>query len=513
MSRTRSSGVSIRQGQVIGSAGEATVFAVQGHRDLAFKKYHTPTQERERKLEVMVASPPHDPTVASLGHRSIAWPLDLVDDGAGLFEGFVMPKIDGAVSLAAVAHPRDRIALGWRWTWRHLLRVAQNLSGAVAALHSAGYVIGDINTQNVLINEEALVTVIDCDSMQIRGPKGQLHRCPVGTPDFTAPELGDQLRTTRFTEIDRTVESDNFALAILIYLLLFEGTHPYAGRWRANGDPPDRARRMRDGLFAHGGSHQVSPPPGGPPFDVCPPELQKFFHVTFVDGAVRPEIRPTAGAWRDVLANADQQLQECSANPNHVYANHRARCPWCERIRTIGVRDPFPQRKAHVPTQAPLSPQPGGLLDHPLVQVAFSILRGLPRLRLRWLAVGALTLWLMTGVLAGGDAQETKEASGQPSASVETPAPTPSTTSSSRPSKPATPAGTPVALTKKSVEPITDAIVFTRRTGNRAFSIGVMEPDGLSYRTVAVERPSSDAVVSPDGKKIVPVLTPPVPLS
>lgn len=363
MTKTRS-GRRVSPKAEIGRAGEAVVYTIRENANIAFKEYHAPTPEREQKLKAMLAAPPTDPTVSSLNHHSIAWPLDVVDDVSGKFCGFVMPRISRAATLATVAHPRDRRRLGWRWTWRHLLRVAQHLSGAIAALHAAGYVIGDMNSQNVLVTEDALITVIDCDSMQIRGDNGQLHRCPVGTADYTAPELTARLHGKQFKDIDRNVESDNFALAILIYQLLLEGTHPYQGRWQPAGDPPARPDRMRKGLFSHGPDRRVAPSPYAPPFDICPPELRALFSSAFVAGASNPDQRPTAREWEKGLAAADKQLQACKRNPHHIYTSHRRHCPWCERIQATGIDDPFPSKTRHLGTKK-LPQARGGQLPKP----------------------------------------------------------------------------------------------------------------------------------------------------
>jgi len=76
------------------------------------------------------------------------------------------------------------------FTYRHLLRTAQNLAAAVDVLHAHGYVAGDLNESNVLVADTALVTLVDTDSFQVRDPEsGAVYRCPVGKPEFTPPEL------------------------------------------------------------------------------------------------------------------------------------------------------------------------------------------------------------------------------------------------------------------------------------------------------------------------------------
>ena len=56
------------------------------------------------------------------------------------------------------------------------------------ALHERGYVVGDVNESNILVNRGALVTLIDTDSFQVRSAE-QVYRCRVGKPEYTPPEL------------------------------------------------------------------------------------------------------------------------------------------------------------------------------------------------------------------------------------------------------------------------------------------------------------------------------------
>src|SRR5436305_1951244 len=94
------------------------------------------------------------------------------------------------------------------------------------ALHSRDYVVGDVNESNILVADTALITVVDTDSFQVRDPDGKtVFHCPVAKPEFTPPELqGRQLH-----DVDRVPAHDRFGLAVLIFQLLMEGTHPFAG--------------------------------------------------------------------------------------------------------------------------------------------------------------------------------------------------------------------------------------------------------------------------------------------
>jgi DNA-binding helix-hairpin-helix protein with protein kinase domain len=316
----------------LGAGGEAEVYEVAERPHLALKRYHSATPERLAKLRVMVTGPP-DGTDAG-GHVAIAWPVEVVPGG------FLMPKIDLAatVPLFQVYNPASRVQIAPAFTWRYLLRTARNLAAIVDSLHRAGYVIGDINESNLLVNKRALVTLVDCDSMQVCDPAtGTVHRGGVGKPEFTAPELqGHDL-----SSIDRTPATDDFALAILVFQLLCEGVHPFGGIWRGAGDPPDVPARMRRGLFPYRRGGRLAPPPHALPLTALPPELRRLFRQAFVAGIRRPSARPTAGEWTAALERAEGDLRTCGRSAHHVHGAHLRRCPWCARI-DAGLPDPFP---------------------------------------------------------------------------------------------------------------------------------------------------------------------------
>ena len=78
-----------------------------------------------------------------------------------------MPYIQRTVSLLEVFNPRRRVTVLPQFDRRYLLRTARNLAAAISALHSSGYVAGDLNESNILVTPTALVTLIDTDSFQV----------------------------------------------------------------------------------------------------------------------------------------------------------------------------------------------------------------------------------------------------------------------------------------------------------------------------------------------------------
>lgn len=321
---------------LLGSGGEAEVFKVAGRPDLAEKRWRHPTLAQARKLSVMLSHPPEGATFE--GHVNLAWPTSEVRDTSGVVIGFRMPAVDLERSLPVFTayNPDARRERMTGITWRHLVRTSRNLASVVAALHRAGYVVGDLNESNVLVDRRALVTILDCDSIQVADPAtGEVHHCGVARPEFLAPELaGRDLSATA-----RRLSSDRFALAVMIFLLLREGVHPYAGIWRGRGEPPDLSARMRGRRFPHVPLTRVTPPPGSLRWRGLDVRLRLLFIRAFVLGPLFKSARPSASAWEAALARLESGLSACPRSQAHVHAGRR--CPWCERVDR-GLPDPFP---------------------------------------------------------------------------------------------------------------------------------------------------------------------------
>ncbi len=328
----------------LGAGGEARVFALPQDASRVVKVYHHPTQMHMHKLKAMVANPPVDPRSLD-GNVSIAWPRDLLYTmPARQFVGYLMPRVSGTVPICDVYNPSARQESFPDFTYLHLIKIARMLAETVAAIHEVGYVIGDVSESNILVNELAMITVVDTDSFQVRDPHSQaIYRCPVGKPEFTPPELLGQ----HFSQVDRKIEHDLFGLAMLIFHLLMEGWHPYLGSYATQDDPPTLAERIAAGHFpyARRTPSPCQPPSLAPPFDILAPNLQGLFLRCFEDGYTNPGIRPTAADWYQALYLAEISLVSCELYPQHWYGQHLTECPWCERSRQYYGNDAFPTQE------------------------------------------------------------------------------------------------------------------------------------------------------------------------
>lgn len=316
-----------------GATGEGTVYGVSGRPDLAAKVFHTGLKGLAAKIDkvaAMVESPPPGATQSD-GFTVLTWPRELLTDGSAPV-GFVMARIDTAeaVELHTVSNPSNRInpmpsAPQWtRYaTWEHLVNVAANLCLAVESVHRVEAVIGDFQERNILVADTTRVTLVDCDSMQFTDRIGRRFLCPVGRPEFTAPELaGLNLR-----EQTRDKPSDLFALAVHIHQLLMAGNHPFLrGQWVGPGAQPDALTLARSGDWAGGPDSRLRTHPVAPAVTFLPPDIQQYFVRAFSHGASDPALRPTATEWRDALMRI--QVTMCALGTHQVPVGS-PHCPWC----------------------------------------------------------------------------------------------------------------------------------------------------------------------------------------
>lgn len=331
------SGERIELDQTFDSGGEAQIWSVRRKPNVVAKLYHKPTSQREAKLLAMLANPPSQSTE----HPAIAWPTHLLYNRRQ-FVGFLMTRVPDSRPIFHYYNPARRAKLTPPFPWPYFLhRVARNLAAAVELVHARDHLIGDLNESNVLVNHQALVTLVDTDSFQVRAtlpngqsllqwlgqqPTEQTYRSMVGKPEFTPPEL----QGIDFKSTDRLPTHDHFSMGVLLFYLLMNGFHPFAGVM-IGGESVGRVDLycMRRGLFPYSGSGPVQPPPAASKFEWLHPEIQAAFRRCFVEGHKQVDQRPTAREWRQLLSNAEATLTLCNNDRTHVYSSHLSHCPYC----------------------------------------------------------------------------------------------------------------------------------------------------------------------------------------
>ena len=342
-------GVRITLGKSIGSDGEESVFNVVEYSNMVAKIYHPQriNASLAAKVYAMVASRPDDDTRTKFNHISIAWPEVVLLNGTE-FAGYLMPKIPESNDLYDLLQPQRRAKKHPSLNHRHLYRSARNLALAMATIHKKGYVVGDVNFRNALFNDNALITLVDCDSMQVSDAQNKIHRCLVGIPEYTAPELQNQ----NLANINRTANHDAFGLAVLIFQLLMQGFHPFAGRPLPGAPDVEQVHVycITQKIFPYVTNKLFAPPNVAPPIGALPVVLQNLFHQAFL-----MTTRPTPKQWADALELIESRLVQCTNNRDHWYPSDGA-CVICEVDYNAGRRKRSTNAHTLPTTQVPRSP-------------------------------------------------------------------------------------------------------------------------------------------------------------
>ncbi|MCL2402911.1 MAG: protein kinase [Coriobacteriia bacterium] len=306
--------------------GEGSVHRLPNNPDLVAKIYRVDLgsddlARRGRKIEAMLAK---GSTLAA--DQTFAWPLDSLYDVNGVFVGYVMRSAADKIKLSKQLSDKLRKNM----TLEELIVAASNLARTIDSAHSQSYVIGDLKPENLLVSS-AVITVIDVDSFQF-SVGSELFPCRAGTPEWLPPEL----QNASFTNQSFSLETDCWALAVIIFKLLMNDTHPFTHRVTAvSAERTTQKENIINGISAHfPDTHRsrlsIARPLTSPPIESLPLSVRKLFEQAFIEGHLAHWSRPKAADWIEPLRDFREQLVKCRANSSHQYWQGAAACPWCE---------------------------------------------------------------------------------------------------------------------------------------------------------------------------------------
>ena len=274
---------------LLDSGREGKIARVRGRPDLVAKIAHKPPNHFKSKLSILRTVVPSETK-----EYAFSAPVTLLysDRQGRACVGYLMK-----LSLGTPLYAVFRELLSGARSPENGLAIARNFVRAIAAIHSAGALVGDINERNILVEGERVV-IIDTDSFQVRSG-GQTFRCGVGSVDFTPPEL----QKARFPDVDRQPHSDYFGMGTVLFGLLMRGHYPFAGGYLGRGAQPTRGEKIARGLFSHtpGGLPLYAPQKTSPPFAKIPAEIQSLFLKCFESGHREPTLRPAPAEWLAAL--------------------------------------------------------------------------------------------------------------------------------------------------------------------------------------------------------------------
>jgi len=321
-------GTPVQLERLIAQGGEGGIYAVQGHSSFVAKIYHKPPDpEKVRKLEAMC-----DSATERLLKLS-AWPMEiLLKKQGGPVMGCIMPRISGYKDVHLLYGPRTRLREFPKASWVFLVQTAMNLARAVALVHEHGHVIGDVNDKLALVNDNAVVKLVDTDSFQIQTKKS-LYTCDVGVLTHQPPEFQS---VSTFRALPREPNHDNFGLAVLMFQLLFNARHPFSGTFLGGGDM-SLEQAIAQSRFVYGQNadrFEMKPPPYSLGLDFVTPRVGELFERAFSPNAEKKG-RPEAREWGIALEELAMSARRCYTNPSHAYVYGTA-CPFCSIERKTG---------------------------------------------------------------------------------------------------------------------------------------------------------------------------------
>lgn len=352
----------IRIGTSVGTGAEGTVYRVK-HSDSEVVKIFEKQKRNKKngKVQAMIANKPTDPTYerSNSDTRSIVWPTAIVEDpDTEEFLGYTMPYKDLADHKNACRYARENL----RWNAsnpKNRYKTALNLVRVIQAIHEQGHAIGDLNHQNILIND-GYVSVIDCDGFHISSAQKQsIYPDETFFPRYAPPEgRADTIKNVKL--------GDRFGIAVHLFQLLMEGFHPFQGQ-----GPSAAGGRYRDMIkhnkfiYSSSLSQGVNPHSQAPDYERLPADIRDLFLRCFDAGKTESNKnnRPKMDEWSRVLTSviggsgtpstrgnnttgsgsSGQTIQSKTGSKTQTVNNNRKKEP--SQTQNISPKDKKPQRR------------------------------------------------------------------------------------------------------------------------------------------------------------------------
>ena len=224
----------------------------------------------------------------------LAWPLGLIYDKNRMVIGYAMRRIPNGYKAFKVVFggpasvKRNFPTMGRK----ELAFAAKNFVDLLVCLESVGVRPADFNPDNFLLNERGEVIAIDTDSFMFYERSGKIHTSEMLVPEYAAPEI---LRNPRIASLERTVEQTRFSAAVLAFMLVMTGQHPYsfveALDGTTSGTPVENILAGKCPLGRGAGCKQA--PAWYAMWSWLTSSLQAAFIATFREGHSNPSARTT----------------------------------------------------------------------------------------------------------------------------------------------------------------------------------------------------------------------------
>lgn len=290
----------IRLGKSIAEGGEGKIFETDRPGKTA-KIYKVGCRSELRREKVNMLAGRH------LSYPGICFPEEVLYDRDGNFIGFLMDRAEGESLAVTVMNPVLLRKKFPDWKDADLARLCVTILKKVQYLHSMGIIMGDVNQGNILVKSPETVYFVDTDSYQVEGLP-----CPVGTAEFTAPELLKK-GVVDYSKILRTRDQDYYAVSVLLFEILIHGKYPYAVV--RNDDTNGQEGRIFP--YRRNGMKSELVPPGkwNTYWSEMPGNIRKAFCSTFISGEKHnaPGKRYSEQKWLRLIGSYQKRLRRAES--------------------------------------------------------------------------------------------------------------------------------------------------------------------------------------------------------
>lgn len=276
----------------ISSGGEGTIYEVKNNKDFVCKIYHQDklTLLRKQKIELMLSK--------QITFNGICWPVDTVSNSSGDFVGYIMPRAHGKPMQTCMFIKPILLKNFPNWKRSNLTKIALAFLEKMSFLHSMNIIVGDINPLNILVDESGEIWFVDTDSYQIEN-----FPCPVGTVNFTAPEIQGK----DYATFMRTKEHELFAVATMLFMILLPGKPPYSQQ--GGESQSDNIKKMN---FSYWCNEKSETAPEGPWVLIWANfinKLQEAFCLTF-----KQNKRRSIPEWQNIINTYKWAIEKGHSN-------------------------------------------------------------------------------------------------------------------------------------------------------------------------------------------------------